>query len=133
MMEGPDQAYAQNDMYADIMKPSTESTGPLEYKSYTTVHPKSIEQQEKEAKISASLDQQQPGKEIFNPHLNNYFSTKFSLLHPNIFFFILLPIIFFFGFSIFLLEFFFVFFAVTFIFILCLFPRINSSSYVLHK
>jgi len=65
MMEGPDQAYAQHDMYADIMKPSTESTGPLEYKSYTTVHPKSIEQQEKEAKISASLDQQQPGKQLY--------------------------------------------------------------------
>ena len=38
----------------------------MEYKSYTTTHPKSAEQQEKESKIAAIVDTQHPrGKQLY--------------------------------------------------------------------
>jgi cleavage and polyadenylation specificity factor subunit 6/7 len=82
LMEGPEAAYAQGDLYADVMagptpnttngstaagQPATEpvvSKG-MEYKSYTTIHPKSMEQQEKEMKISANIDKTVRGKQLY--------------------------------------------------------------------
>ena len=37
----------------------------MEYKSYTTVHPKSVEQQEKESKIAANVENQVRGKQLY--------------------------------------------------------------------
>lgn len=37
----------------------------MEYKSYTTIHPKSVEQQEKESKIAAHVDRQPKGKQLY--------------------------------------------------------------------
>ena len=38
----------------------------MEYKSYTTTHPKSAEQQEKESKIAAIVDTHHPrGKQLY--------------------------------------------------------------------
>lgn len=38
----------------------------MEYKSYTTTHPKSAEQQEKESKIAANVDTHHPrGKQLY--------------------------------------------------------------------
>jgi len=90
VMEGPEAAYAQGDLYADVMAGPTQntngqvkikkeegeefnSTAPvqpttgrvMEYKSYTTVHPKSMEQQEKESKISANIDKSVRGKQLY--------------------------------------------------------------------
>lgn len=92
MMEGPEAAYAQGDLYADVMAGPTQTTNGnmkikkeesedylsqnqnqpasgrgnvMEYKSYTTVHPKSMEQQEKESKISANIDKSVRGKQLY--------------------------------------------------------------------
>jgi len=82
MMEGPEAAYAQGDLYADVMAGPTQNTtngqtttAPpaaepvvskgMEYKSYTTIHPKSMEQQEKEMKISANIDKTVRGKQLY--------------------------------------------------------------------
>lgn len=79
-MEGPEAAYAQGDLYADVMaggqnQLSTNGNNfdnkagrPLvmEYKSYTTIHPKSVEQQDKETKIAASVEAQtKQGKQLY--------------------------------------------------------------------
>lgn len=74
-MEGPEAAYVQSDLYSDVMSnhpPNQFAAGsvnlenqPLDYKSYTKTHPKSIEQQEKEAKISANIDQLPHGKQLY--------------------------------------------------------------------
>ena len=37
----------------------------MQYKSYTTIHPKSVEQQEKESKIAASVENQVRGKQLY--------------------------------------------------------------------
>ena len=37
----------------------------MEYKSYTTTHPKSAEQQEKELKIAASVEKHPRGKQMY--------------------------------------------------------------------
>ena len=37
----------------------------MEYKSYTTTHPKSVEQQEKESKIAANVDLHPRGKQFY--------------------------------------------------------------------
>ena len=37
----------------------------MEYKSYTTIHPKSVEQQEKESKIAQSVESQPRGKQFY--------------------------------------------------------------------
>lgn len=37
----------------------------MEYKSYTTVHPKSVEQQEKESKIAANVENHPRGKQLY--------------------------------------------------------------------
>jgi len=87
-MEGPEAAYAQNDLYSDVMTnppqipqhdPSAMENQnnmytlpqqpmpnqPLEYKSYTTVHPKSQEQIDKEAAIASKLDLNMRGKQLY--------------------------------------------------------------------
>jgi len=76
-MEGPEAAYVQSDLYADVMTdpPIQENNEApleqdpenqaLEYKSYTTLHPKSQEQQDKEAKIAATLGTQVSGKQVY--------------------------------------------------------------------
>ncbi|XP_066922853.1 cleavage and polyadenylation specificity factor subunit 6-like [Clytia hemisphaerica] len=78
--EGPEAAYAQSDLYADVMQDSKETisngadgeqpvpgvqTVFMEYKSYTTTHPKSVEQQEKESKIAANVDYHPRGKQFY--------------------------------------------------------------------
>ena len=37
----------------------------MEYKSYTTIHPKSVEQQEKESKIAQSVENHPRGKQFY--------------------------------------------------------------------
>ena len=37
----------------------------MEYKSYTTIHPKSVEQQEKESKIAQSVESHPRGKQFY--------------------------------------------------------------------
>jgi len=81
-VEGPEAAYAQGDLYADVMAGPTTDTATngtpvgisaaepavskgIEYKSYTTIHPKSMEQQEKELKISANIDKSVRGKQLY--------------------------------------------------------------------
>ncbi|XP_047134717.1 cleavage and polyadenylation specificity factor subunit 6 isoform X1 [Hydra vulgaris] len=78
-MEGPEAAYVQSDLYADVMAEPVQQTntqdlengvlhrGPLvsEYRSYTTIHPKSMEQQEKESKIAANVDQIPKGLSLY--------------------------------------------------------------------
>ena len=65
----------------------------MEYKSYTTTHPKSAEQQEKESKIAAIVDTHHPrGKQLYVGGLTwvrmSYVTTQ--KLFPIFFFLILL-------------------------------------------
>jgi len=93
-MEGPEAAYVQSDLYADVMQPPQQQDiiipqqqqqqppeqkagngqyvqpqvsrpGVMEYRSYTTIHPKSVEQQEKESKIAQTVDNHPRGKQLY--------------------------------------------------------------------
>lgn len=89
-VEGPEAAYVQSDLYADVMQPPEHDMMPagkppnpinqnngqpiqhnngqgrvMEYKSYTTIHPKSVEQQEKESKIAQSVENHPRGKQFY--------------------------------------------------------------------